>query len=429
VIVVGSGPSALAAVRELVTCKIDLKITVLDSGNRKEPKNLVGLKSHFGSLFMYHQQNLIHENMRPVVWPSASKGGFSRVWGAVIGKHSVHEFSNVINFNDERYKSFTTLSCRRILDCYNSKRLKYWTLQEHRVAVDSNLCTMCGNCLTGCPTNAIWFAGDYWHVYSNIDFKENFRVSRIVYNRDKVTLYSDDERTISSDLVFLAAGPIASAQILIESNLIPNKVVFDDTQAVFFPALRLPIKENQNSFALSQISATMESYNGERNYLQLYPDSRNLASSIRMHKPIVGIAIAWIWRVISPFITTGIWYRDSRVSPKLTLIKTESNSFKLAKDVSGKITVDKFATVRVSWRILYNFGILPLFFVGKKAESGESYHFGASPEIIQFNSDLKTAKVKVIDASCLFEVVPGPITSIVMQNARKIVRETLRAQV
>lgn len=237
VVVVGSGPSALATVRELVVSKVAMRISVVDSGNTEEPTQATGMKSHFGSLHMYDQKDLKHEDMKSVVWPSSSKGGFSRIWGAVSGHDSNNEFKDVINFNNGKYSEFKTSSAKIITENYYSRKKKTWKLEEHRVAVNSKLCTMCGNCLTGCPTNAIWFAGDQWQEFETIRHLENFKVSTIHQTSAKLIIKSNHNESLECDLIFLAAGPIASAQILMRSKLIDRKVFFDDTQALFFPPL------------------------------------------------------------------------------------------------------------------------------------------------------------------------------------------------
>jgi len=427
VVVVGSGPSALATVRELYATQREINITVLDPGNIAEPSLSMGLKSYFGSLHMYDQQDLNHEEMRPVTWPSASKGGFTRIWGAVIGVNPEPEFLESINFSDGKNREFTTLSRQRILKSYQARSDTKWKLEEHIVAVNPKLCIMCGNCLTGCPTNAIWFAGDYWQEFSNLKFVGNFKVSHMEKILNKVKIYSEQHKSIDADLVFIAAGPISSAKILMRSKLITTAVSFSDTQALFFPALRLPVNEEAKSFALSQISARLNWPTGGMNYLQLYPDSRNLINSIQMHKPLFGKLISGLWRAISPFVVTGIWYRDSKFSPVLKLKMTIDGEFILSKNLDNERRAPRFLSFKISRRIFSEFRILPIFSLGKIAEAGESYHFGASAEIANFNKESLSTNIKVVDASAMSEIIPGPITNSVMKQAKWIVSETLKA--
>ena len=429
VVVIGSGPSALATVRELLSSKIALDIKVVDAGNQEEPQNAVGLKSHFGSLHMYDQSqdNLRHVKIKPVTWPSASKGGFSRIWGAVINPDSFQDFPSFIEFNDKSKNQFTTKSAHTILETYSARKNKSWTLLEHRVAVDPTRCTMCGKCLTGCPENAIWFAGDEWTGINEVSFVDKFRVQKISTADGLLTAYSSTGGTVTAEVIFLAAGPIASSQILMRSNFISNSVSFDDSQAVFFPALRIAVRENQKSFALSQISAKSSFSGGESVYIQLYPDSRNLVESIKMHRASIGKLISKIWVFLSPWIATGICYVGPNSSPKLVLTKIESDKFELSSGLSEEHHHNNSLYQEVSRKILNDFRIFPLFFLGKVSQPGESYHFGSSKEILAFNASPIVENIRVVDASSLPHIEAGPITSLVMQNARRIVRETMEA--
>ena len=295
------------------------------------------------------------------------------------------------------------------------------------MAVDPTKCTMCGKCLTGCPENAIWFAGDEWAKIVGVSFVDKFRVQKISTTDGLLTAYSSTGSTVIAEVIFLAAGPIATSQILMRSNFISNSVSFDDSQAVFFPALRIAVRENQKSFALSQISAKASLLSGESVYIQLYPDSRNLVESIKMHRASIGKMISKIWAFLSPWIATGIWYIGPDSSPKLLLAMTEDNKFELSSGLSDKNNNRKSLYREVSRKILNDFRIFPLFFLGKVSEPGESYHFGASKEILAFNTSPMFRNIRVVDASSLPHIEAGPITSLVMQNARRIVRETLEA--
>jgi ferredoxin len=426
--VVGSGASALATVRELLISKKDVEITVLDVANQNEPDKTFGLKSHFGSLRMYDSkiQNLEHVGMKPVVWPSGSTGGFSRIWGAVIDHDSADNFPNFMEFDPTGSPKFATTSFYKVLNRNQITLNNEWEIQSHRLAVDPTKCVMCGQCLTGCPKEAIWFAGNEWPLNPEIKHLNNYRVRTIVAQQHGIEVHAYAGDILNFDLVFLAAGPIASAQILMRSNYISSEVKFQDTQAVFFPALRKPIRETKESFALSQISAKLELDGKISKYLQIYPDSRNLTHSLKMHKPKLGRLISASWRFISPWVLTAISYSDSISSPNLVLKMLNSDHFQLSSDSMKQTKNEKRSQRSLKKSIIREFGIYPLFSLAKKAEPGESYHFGASTEIQNFNTSSRFSRVKVVDSSSLLEIYPGPITNKVMLNAQRIVRNALQ---
>ena len=208
------------------------------------------------------------------------------------------------------------------------------------------------------------------------------------------------------------------------SGLIPNRVEIKDTNSLFFPALRFPIKEGTKSFALSQLSASFNLDAKTKFYLQLYPDSRNLTEALIQHRPYVGRALSKFWHMLSPFLSTGILYIDEENSCGLILTRTSKYSFELSPSKKNQMRriVGKY---RLRKSIFQDFGILPLFFLGKKGEPGESYHFGAISEILEFNNRVDYFPVRVVDSSALATLEPGPITDKVMNNAVAITKKFL----
>ena len=427
IVIVGTGPSGLAAAREIRSLRPSTGIVVLDVGSTVEPDLQVGLKSYFGSNAMYDQKNsgLFHKGMKPTVWPSASTGGFSRIWGAAIGDEKNEDLSPNINLNGSD-QIFLTHSAQKMLLANGSIKNKAWKIGDHYIAVDKSKCTMCGQCLSGCPENAIWFAGNEWHKIKNVEIRANFRLARFVIHPDRIQLKDISGNSVEAHQVFLAAGAISSTQIMMRSGYLPKEVTIKDTQALFFPALRFPVKETSKSFALSQISASKTTKDGKQMYLQLYPDSRMLAESIKRHKPFLGRIVGKIWASLSRVIVTGIVYFDAESSPALQVRMISQSSFELSK--TRHVPKKRFCSrlLELNYSIAREFRVMPLFSLGKKGEPGESYHSGAVEEIHAFNQNVAFSRIRVVDSSGLNEITPGPITHKVMIHAREIVRETLR---
>jgi ferredoxin len=426
VAIVGSGASALATVKTLLELNSDLEITVLDIAGDEESTTSIGLKSYFGSTSVYdrNKSKIEHVNLKPVVWPSSGLGGFSRIWGAAIGENASNNFNTNLRFGKNGDASpFATESAAPIRKKYAQTINPRWRLLDHYIAVNPKSCISCGECLTGCPTNAIWFAGDEWHKLPMVKMQKNFRVQKLFISDNKVIISSVLGKTFTADWVFLAAGALASTQILMSSGLIPNQVSIKDTDTLFFPALRFPVKEGKKSFALSQISANLSREGELKSYIQLYPDSRNLSESLIRHRAFLGRILAKNWKILSPFIATGILYIDAESSSGLDLTMTPSGAFKLSR-TREKNQIRRFIRIhRIGKSIFKEFGLLPLFFLGKKGEPGESFHFGAVSDVVNFNSRSDSFPVKVVDSSALLSLEPGPITDKVMNNASSITRK------
>jgi ferredoxin len=428
IVVIGTGPSALAAVRQLLTSNLKLEIKVLDIGNISELKSPIGFKTHFGSTHMYDQElsQITHTGIKPVVWPSGSLGGFSRIWGAAIGQNPANNFETSIKITGPGWESkFATLSAKKLIKKYRRAKDHQWELMDHNMAVDPAKCVMCGDCLTGCPTEAIWFAGNEWKNLAGIDIQLNFRVISVKVVNDVVEVNSSTGEILTADWVFLAAGAISTSQILMRSELIPKSIQIKDTKTLFFPALRYPVKEGKSSFALSQLSARFVNKIEGNFYLQLYPDSRKISETLGMHKPIIAKIVKRFWRVLSPWIVTGVIYADEAKSPRLQLTMKDINSFELSKLSPSTVNKKFFKKQNLSRSLFKEFGILPMFMLGKRAEPGESYHFGAISEIIELNTISNITRINIVDSSALKHLSPGPVTNDVMDNAKFIVKQFL----
>lgn len=427
--VVGSGPSALATVCQLLESNLRFKIKLLDIGNVLESEEPIGFKSYFGSTNMYDRNinKLTHVGIKPVVWPSSGIGGFSRIWGAAIGMNPTTNFQRSIKISGPGWESkFATLSAKKLLKKYHRTKRHEWELLDHNLAVDPEKCVMCGDCLTGCPTDAIWYAGNEWMNIKGIEVQTNFRVTSIKPVNNAVEVYSGTGENLIADWVFLAAGAIASSQILMRSGLIPKTIEIKDTKTIFFPALRFPIKEDEPSFSLSQLSARFTNKFGDKFYLQLYPDSRKISESLSIHKPKIGKIVKRLWKAVSPWIITGVIYIDQTKSPSLQLTMKDNNSFELRQLPTKKR--DKFLRAQNFSKSLFKeFAIIPLFMLGKKAQPGESYHFGSISEIVDLNEKTKDVRINVVDSSALKHLSPGPITNEVMDNAKLIVKQFLES--
>ena len=429
ILVIGSGPSALASVTALMDSKKKFDITLVDTQSKNNSQNLIGLKSHFGSTNIYDrsESDITHLNMKPVVWPSGGKGGFSRIWGAVIGEQPSQNFSSHLKFGRDKDSEYQfTSSGKKILDNYKKNSNPNWQILDHYIAVDPGKCIMCGLCLTGCPTDAIWNAGNEWSAIKGVSKRDDFRVTRIEILEEGILVCSSSGETMKTDAVFMAAGAIASSQILMRSNLLPNRLTIKDTRATFFPALRFPVRERGSKFALSQISAKINQGKTSESYIQLYPDSRMLDEPIGIHRPILKKIIKKVWKYFSPFMLSGILYESSENSPNLVLKMTNTQSFELSKQNREKNRDYRRIKRKNIHGIFKDFGIIPLFFLAKKGEAGESYHFGSIKEIIDFNSNAQHIPIRIVDASALPDLVPGPVTDAVMQNAKEIVRNFLK---
>ena len=442
--VVGSGPAALSAVRTWRELDPHTQIDVIDIGREAGPadaQNLVGvaLKSYRGSAYPYDLNEFLpldHVDMRPTVWPSAGFGGFSRVWGAALGQDpplsSLFNPIETLNPMDPRSQLFTR-SGLKMAETIQRKTREH-SLGElqpriHHLAVDSSKCIKCGDCLTGCPTDAIWFAGQGWNSLENIKFVLGGPVTKIVESQDFVNLFigtNPEPRPYSR--VLIGCGPIGTAALLMRSGLLPNEVEIQDSATVFIPLLRLPTFENQNSFALSQFAFDVSRPPLHQIHIQYYPDSRKMVDRAMNFLPFGKLILKFLWRCISPFTCAAIAYLDSSDSDAIVLTMRSDGEFSLKPRRKPGSEENRALALKVIAQNLRKVGLVCLSKLSKFGAPGEGYHFGAVEGLDYLGGKSLvpgTSRVHVIDGSGLATIGAGPITDSIVLRAEEIVREIL----
>jgi ferredoxin len=143
----------------------------------------------------------------------------------------IHELSNTIN----RHPPVNTSDHYRILA--GSSRLALETRNENRKA-----CVYCGECMLGCPSEAIWSADREFHRYQASRFISSYIVCRVRYVKDRRVYYqvrgeesAGDINAGPFDLIYIAAGCIGSTEIVMRSLGISQGPQMLDTALLTFP--------------------------------------------------------------------------------------------------------------------------------------------------------------------------------------------------
>lgn len=443
--VIGSGPAALAAVRAWRKLDLDTRIDVIDIARNhgaEHEKKLTGvaLKSFRGSAFSYDQKEFLplnHSGMKSTVWPSAGFGGFSRVWGAALG----HEMEGTELFDpvetldpmSPQSSLFTSsgLKIARVIQKkYQHHLLGNLKPNIHHLAVDSSKCIKCGDCLTGCPTDAIWYAGDRWDSFGNIEFRVGNPVTKIVESQEFVELLIGEDPTPHRySRVLLGCGPIGTASLLMKSGLLPKQVSMQDSATIFIPLLRLPRFEKRDSFALSQFSFSLSHEKLEQLHVQLYPDSRKMVNRAVDFLPFGKVIVRALWKCFSPFACAAIGYLDSKDSDAISLRLDSNNDFVLSPLTKKNGALNRALALKAISRNLRKIGLVVIPRMSKFGEPGEGYHFGSVEGLTDLGPESLvpgTSLIHVIDGSGLKQISAGPITSSIARRAEEIVKAILR---
>ena len=435
VAVVGSGPSAMAAVHSLANrMNTTESIYSFDVITAKEQANYNGkilkgpLKSRFDNTAMYKNET------EDIDWTGVSEsfGGFSTVWGAGMRIWDTKEFAKygytkqdifdaakellrvIPLLGDEQsfnaplnlaYENNTQFECDEEIF-----KNSFFQIMDPTFAISSDglsKCRKCGQCLTGCPYGSIWSTEKYFNQLNNSEGSSLITgtVESIVENSHVINLNFDDGRSLTYDKVILACGPIASSLILLKSRILAN-ITLADSQ-VFYLAI-LSRKKTQNlEFALSR--KWLRTPDGEV-MLSVYESNYQTLQKLKSRLGVFRYAVPT--RFLNNHLLFGIGSLNSSKSGQIFLTDEDDISIKRVSNPASKKRIRKFR--RNLNRSLHKFSnwILPFIEV---PPPGYGFHIGGSQilheefGINKFNlGDSK--KIFLADASNLPYLDSGPHT-------------------
>jgi choline dehydrogenase-like flavoprotein len=483
-LVIGSGPSGVAAAAALIAC--GLRPLIVDAGeaagSRAEERRRAardptkrqqvhfradeshrddpGRKSWFGSDHSFTQPEgaSIEYDAALVARASFGVGGMSRVWGGTFAFADLSRWPSGCRPSDldrsvvralvpssttafSNGKEVGSLTGLQASSAARTLRMKFdrgvrsdqWSTQSSSIAIDSRVqsdtgCVLCGLCLSGCPMDSIWCAGDQiaaWVMDGSVNYMPGVLVDRLEESERRVTMYGVQQgRSISidSDRVYLAAGPLGSAAILLRSGMVA-KLTVRDTAIAFAAVLDISADHAfTRSHALSQwwISSSDGLFSA-----QMYAPDANHAARLaaQAHIPLwAAPALRGVARRLHPMIA----YLDPSLSRSMTV---SLNGGQVR--VNGADDATSYEALRSYARDLARSfrragAYLPVSTVRASAP-GSGYHSGSSLPHGRGSDYLGRPpglqRVHVVDATVLPEVRVGSVTPTIMANAHRIARE------
>jgi hypothetical protein len=465
-VVVGSGPTAYAAVSALI--ELDRHPVVIDFGlsprfgsSRIERISSVASKSDgMRSRVFDYPKSLISSVDGDHLPVSSARGGLSNIWGAGILVRSENEmtkFGPVWPELDSAYKSLLKLIPHVGINDQTSKRfpwdcggniapqsMRYAKAVQNmqkidtdvligwpRIALknDQNDCTRCGSCLHGCPNNLFFnsrLAIEKYALNGQCSFADG-PVLSIEHLNSCVQIRTPNE-TISGDRVYLAAGPIGTPALIQRSGLGPKEVVVKDS-AVFYCGFinRMKTNDDESEFTSSHLVAYADKP-GEKDFqLAIYESNveyiSRLSSVVRLPVNLIKVP-----KFVVNRINAGIGFLDSSVSGNLIVryvngrsIVTRNQPQDLHKRARLIVRKVSNTTKRFGVHSIPNFVLVP--------PVGSGYHSGASlpigGDLIEFSGNIRgNPRVFIVDATSLPEINAGSHTFTAMANAFRIVKGT-----
>ena len=477
IVVVGAGPSAIAAIWKLLSLKqrpivIDIGLTAEDGTSWDRPgvpgKSGTVLKTLAGSDFMYRYpaSTDVEYNFDGSVPISAALGGLSLVWGTNIqgvddlwgddasrraemrtsfgevlrlmphtgAKDGLDKvFSWPVDFAEE-----TPISSRmrKVLTRVSAGKFIFG-MSRNATRGTATGCIMCGKCLSGCPEN-LTFSGNAvidGLIRSNaIDYRRG-KVHKLVESTCGVEIHVESlngdaqDEIIFADLVFLGAGAIASSLILMRSGLVDTRLTLDDSQVFYLPVFAWRDQaDNSGTYALSQVC--VESSEGlvdsKSFHLQLYETSESFPQRASTAFPRLSRLIP---RQIFQRLMGGIGFISSDDSGKISIEDT-GEVLKVELVENGK---SKSRVYSVAVNLMGSFmrrGLLPLAPFVTVPNVGASYHVGALKNedglaLDEMGRPHELSKIHVVDSASLPRIPAGPITLVSMANANRIVQNVV----
>lgn len=272
-IVIGTGPSGVAAAAALIAA--GWRPIMLDGGRESVPtsqstrewsRSDPGRKAWVGSFTAFEQDSNSPLSYRDGLMARASfgVGGLSRVWGGTFefAPTSARPSGCVPTTTDvdivrRLVPNSTTTWDGRDSDStvpgaeasgiamrkFASKNyLMRWKVTPSTVAIDARhnsptACVPCSRCLSGCPRGSIWFVGDQiqaWAHMGQVDHRPAFVARTVAESGGEVAVSGflrGTPEVIRGSRVYIAAGAISTASILIESGVVDHVTIKDSATA------------------------------------------------------------------------------------------------------------------------------------------------------------------------------------------------------
>ena len=487
-IIVGTGPSGVAVAAALIDA--GMRPVMLDGGNTPDEVALAhksrsansasedvakedvdfqagdvrkgdpGRKSWFGSSSPFAQpaDSVIDYQPDLIARASYGVGGLSRVWGGTFDFYrsfagwpaTAKPEQRDIDFVRRLVPSSITTwpgagavvlpgevqgswASRRAMRGFMRRcNPESWEVVPSSVAIDtrdgSNVrCNPCGLCLTGCPLDSIWFAGDQikrWAAAGRIDHRPDHVVRRVEERDDRVILTASRDgttTTFTSGRVYIAAGALSTAALLVASALV-GEVTVRDTATSFGAALdprRAPKSTSAHGLSQWWARSRDESFSA-----QIYPPSSANAALLADRLPLSHPSSATVSKLamrLHPVIS----YLDSSLSDSLT-VDRRGGRVRVAGALSDDtVSAFRFRLRRLS-RSLSRSGYLMPVKATQITAPGTGFHSGASLrhgfEADDLGRPFGLSRVHIVDSSVLTTLEVGSITPTVMANAVRIGR-------
>lgn len=299
-------------------------------------------------------------------------------------------------------------------------------------------CRRCGLCLNGCPWGLMWSAASELPALAarpGFSYRPGAAVRAIEAEAGGVICRLEDGAAIRGNRVFLAAGVLETARILLASGLAGDRIELSEARHAFLPALqwppaaarpdRLPLTTLPQVFlelddpAVSPFLVHGQVYTWNEQY------QRDLAASYGSRLPGSGP----LWGLLARQLVVTQIFLHSDHWPRIALSLATDGRLNATVEGDGDAPVTMARAAQAMGRGLRRAGLAALTFALRHDRPGASFHVGAGLPMTAdpgrgqtdtLGRPAGTGKVHVVDATVLPAIPATTITFPVMANAHRI---------
>lgn len=383
------------------------------------------------------------ENIEKIIPIVSSDDNLQKFFTINFGKkHNFNLSSNAFDFYSSLNKKSKDLNLNGIY--FGRSKLAIGNYYSH----EKLACQECGLCHQGCPFDCM-YSSDHllskitsnhlfeYHNNTYVDKIENQNNINYIYT---INIISQKKKIYKTKNIFICAGPISTAAIILRSNLLKNNTVkFKESQRFYLPLIKKKLAKNsinQNKNTLSEIYLEINNKElcDKSIHIQYYTFIDEI---LRPFEKFFGRFI-YILPKIFPFLfgrlNILVGYLNSSYSSEILMTKNfNSNDFLLtcidnkeSKNLINKII--NFLKDNIGKDFLF------LKFLTNINLVGSSYHYGSSFPMSKDNKNNERStstvgelsgysNIYILDASILPDMPASPTTLNVCINASRIIKK------
>lgn len=299
-------------------------------------------------------------------------------------------------------------------------------------------CRQCGQCLHGCPWRLIWSAADQLAVLrydAGLTYRPGDVVRGFTEDADGVTVTLDDGRTLRGARLFVAAGVLESARILLASGHGGGVLTLQDSAQAFLPLIqrsrpaRPPDAPPFHTLPQMFAELTDESVSPHTVHAQIYGWNEYYARDLIQNYGRRLPGSAPLWRALARRLIVAQVFLHSDHSARADLRLAADGRLSATLTPSPETPAVMSRAARRLSRDFGALGLTALRFALRPGAPGSSFHAGATVPMaaapVAGQSDILgrpqgLARVHLADASCLPAIPATTITFAVMANAHRI---------